>query len=65
VKKLYSGRHLELPEAQVMRAKQVEISSRGKLLGEVEGEMLETGNYRIRIADRPLNVMSNFVDKKS
>ena len=65
VKKLYSGKHLELPEARVMRAKQVEISSSGKLLGEVEGEMLETGHYRICIADKQLNVMSNFVEKKS
>lgn len=65
VKKLYSGRHLELPEAQVLRAKQVEISSQQRLLGEVEGEMLEAGNYRISIAGRRLNVMSNFVEKKS
>ena len=64
VKNLFSGKHISLPEVRVTRTRFVEITADKPLLGEVEGEMLQTGNYRIRIADRRLNVMGFFVEKK-
>lgn len=63
VKNLFSGKHISLPEARVTRTRFVEIRADKPILGEVEGEMLQTGNYRIHIADRRLNVLGNFVEK--
>ena len=65
VKKLFSGKHISLPEVRVTRTRFVEITADKPIFGEVEGEMLKTGDYRISIAGGRLNVMSNFVEKKS
>ena len=48
---------------KVTHTRFVEITADKPILGEVEGEMLQTGNYRIRVADKPLNVLGNFVEK--
>lgn len=63
VKNLFAGKHISLPEVKVTRTRFVEITADKPILGEVEGEMLQTGNYRIRVADKPLNVLGNFVEK--
>ena len=63
VKNLFSGKHIGLPEVKVTHTRFVEIRADKPILGEVEGEMLQTGNYRIRVADKPLNVLGNFVEK--
>ena len=64
VKNLFAGKHITLPEVRVTRTRFVEIMADKPILGEVEGEMLQTGNYRIRIAEGRLNVLGNFVEKK-
>lgn len=63
VKNLFAGKHISLPEVKVTHTRFVEILANSPILGEVEGEMLSTGNYRIRVADKPLNVLGNFVEK--
>lgn len=64
VKRLFSGEHIKMEEVHVIRAKSLGISSNKPLLGEVEGELLTTGNYRITMAPGRLNVLGNFVNKK-
>ena len=63
VKNLFAGKHITLPEVRVTRTRFVEIMADKPILGEVEGEMLRTGNYRIKVASKPLNVLGNFVEK--
>ena len=57
VKKLFSGQHISLPEVKVTRTSYVELTSDQPLLGEVEGEMLTTGNYRIRMEGKRINIL--------
>lgn len=64
VKKLFSGKHITMDEVHIIRSKSLKISSPRPLLGEVEGEMLATGNYHIAMAPGRLNVLGNFVEKK-
>lgn len=64
VKRLFAGEHIKMEEVHIMRTKSLRISSTKPLLGEVEGEMLTTGNYHISMAQGRLNVLGNFVEKK-
>jgi len=49
IKNLFDGSHItKLKEVSVYRTEYLEINSAPYILGEVEGEMLSTGNYRIR-----------------
>lgn len=57
VKNLFSGKHINLPEVKVTRTSFVELTSDQPLLGEVEGEMLATGNYRIRMEGKRINIL--------
>ena len=57
VKNLFSGKHINLPEVKVTRTSYVELTSDQPLLGEVEGEMLATGNYRIRMEEKRINIL--------
>lgn len=57
VKGLYSGKHIAMKEARVLHTNSLKISSPKRLLGEVEGEMLTTGDYHISIAPKQLNVL--------
>ena len=57
VKNLFSGKHINLPEVKVTRTPFVELTSEQPLLGEVEGEMLTTGNYRIRMEGKRINIL--------
>ena len=57
VKNLFSGKHISLPEVKVTRTAFVELTSDQPLLGEVEGEMLTTGNYRIRMEAKRINIL--------
>ncbi len=57
VKNLFSGKHINLPEVKVTRTSYVELTSDQPLLGEVEGEMLATGNYRIRMEAKRINIL--------
>lgn len=59
VKQLFSGEHIKtLPEAKVFKCDTVEITGNPQILGEVEGEMLVKGNYRIYNASKQINVIS-------
>ncbi len=62
VKNLFSGRHVSLPEVKVIKADQVEIAAKNPIFGEVEGEILTKGNYRIRLLPNRLNVLTNRAD---
>ena len=57
VKNLFSGKHIQMPEVTVTRTPFVELTSDQPLLGEVEGEMLTTGNYRIRMEGKRINIL--------
>ena len=57
VKNLFSGKHIQMPEVTVTRTAFVELASDKPLLGEVEGEMLSTGNYRIRMEGKRINIL--------
>ena len=49
IKNLFTGAHVEkLKEVSVNRTDDLEINTEPFILGEVEGEMLTAGNYRIR-----------------
>lgn len=57
VKRLFRGKHIQLKEVRATRTAQVELTSPLPLLGEVEGELLQTGNYRIRLEPKKLNIL--------
>ena len=59
IKNLFKGTHVKkMKEVSVNRTDYLEISAEPPLLGEVEGEMLMTGNYRIRCLPSAINFMS-------
>jgi len=59
-KKIFSGDHIKsIKGVQTWRTDTLEILSDGFLKGEVEGELLETGNYKIKVLPRALNVLTN------
>ena len=59
VKNLFSGKHISLPEVKVFTTRSVEISSKHPIPGEVEGEMLVEGNYRISLETLKINILGN------
>jgi len=58
IKNLFKGDHVkQLKEVSTKRTDYLEINAQPFILGEVEGEMLTTGNYRIRCLDSAINFM--------
>jgi YegS/Rv2252/BmrU family lipid kinase len=57
VGRLFKGKHLHLEEISVHQGAEVELCSTTDLLGEVEGEMLPTGSYKINIQKQALNIL--------
>ena len=58
IKNLFKGTHIKnLKEVSVCRTNYLEIISKPFILGEVEGEMLMTGNYRIRCLASAINFL--------
>ena len=59
IKNLFKGTHVNnLKEVSMYRCNYLEITTDPFILGEVEGELLTTGNYRIRCLDSAMNFMS-------
>ena len=58
INNLFKGTHVKkMKEVSVKRTNYLEISTKHFILGEVEGEMLTTGNYRIRCLASAINFM--------
>lgn len=58
IKQLFSGEHVRtLPEAVVFQSDCVEIEAEQPVWGEVEGEMLMKGTYRIYNAPKQINIL--------
>lgn len=57
VKRLFSGEHIRLKEVSTHKVTEVEIKSTPYCLGEVEGEMLISGDYKISIIPQALNIL--------
>jgi len=58
IKNLFDGSHIKkLKEVSVKRTDYLEINTISHILGEVEGEMLAKGNYRIRCLPSAINLM--------
>ena len=58
IKNLFDGSHVKkLKEVSVKRTNFLEIDTTPHIQGEVEGEMLATGNYRIRCLASAINFM--------
>ena len=58
IKNLFKGTHVKnLKEVSMHRTEYLEINTKPFILGEVEGEMLSTGNYRIRCLGSAINFM--------
>ena len=58
IKNLFDGSHVKkLKEVTVKRTDYLEINTISHILGEVEGEMLAKGNYRIRCLPSAINLM--------
>ncbi|MCK9339473.1 MAG: hypothetical protein M0P38_05715 [Bacteroidales bacterium] len=60
VAKLFDGSHVEhVEEACTFKTNQLEIKSSSPYIpGEVEGELLKRGNYRLTIAAKQINILS-------
>ena len=58
IKNLFNGLHVKkMKEATMKRTDYLEINTTPPILGEVEGEVLTTGNYRIRCLPLAINFM--------
>lgn len=58
--KIFSGDHIKsIKGIRTWQTEQLEIVSDDFLRGEVEGELLETGNYRVELLPRALNVLTH------
>ena len=58
IKNLFKGLHVKkLKEVSMTRTNYLEINTTPFILGEVEGEMLTTGDYRIRCLPSAINLM--------
>ena len=58
IKKLFKGDHVKnLKEVFMYRTDYMEINSEPHILAEVEGEMLATGNYRIRCLSSAIHLL--------
>ena len=59
-KKIFAGNHIHAIEGiKTCRVSHLEVSSEKLLRGEVEGELLPTGNYIIEVVPQKLNVLTN------
>ena len=59
IKNLFKGLHVKkLKEVSMYRTNYLEINTKPFVLGEVEGEMLTTGNYRISCLSSAIHLMS-------
>ena len=58
---VFSGRHIEKSKGlvKVCRAEEASITSETLCRGEVEGELLETGEYKVSILPRAFRVLTN------
>ena len=58
---VFSGRHIEKSKGlvKISRAEDVSITSEALCRGEVEGELLETGEYKVSILPRAFRVLTN------
>ena len=54
---LFSGKHLRLKEVTVFQTDKLTINATPYVMGEVEGEMLVTGDYTVQIDADSLNVL--------
>ena len=63
---VFSGRHIEKSKGlvKISRAEEVSITSEALCRGEVEGELLETGEYKVSILPRAFRVLTNSYDEK-
>jgi YegS/Rv2252/BmrU family lipid kinase len=60
IKNLFKGAHVKkMKEVSMIRTDYLEISTNPPILGEVEGETLTTGNYRLRCLPAAINFMVN------
>ena len=60
IKKLFKGDHVKkLKEVSLIRTNYFEINTEPFILGEVEGELLTAGNYRIRCLASAINCATN------
>jgi diacylglycerol kinase family enzyme len=58
IKNLFKGAHVKkMKEVSMSRTNDLEINAEPFILGEVEGEMLTAGNYRIRCLDSAIHLM--------
>ncbi len=58
IKNLFKGTHVKnLKEVSMYRTDCLEINAKPYILGEVEGEMLSVGNYRIRCINSAINFL--------
>ena len=58
IKNLFKGAHVKkMKEVSTYRTNDLEINAEPFILGEVEGEMLTAGNYRIRCLDSAIHLM--------
>ena len=61
IKNLFKGLHVKkLKEVSMNRTDYLEINTEPFLTGEVEGELLSTGNYRVRCLPSAIHFMCNF-----
>ena len=60
IKNLFKGAHvIKMKEVSMIRTDYLEINTNPPVLGEVEGETLTTGNYRLRCLPAAINFMVN------
>ncbi|MDD2411530.1 MAG: diacylglycerol kinase family lipid kinase [Bacteroidales bacterium] len=57
VPKLFSGKHVHHPKVFHVRSEKCTITPLGRVLGEVEGEMIEEGSYQVEIAAEQLKFL--------
>ena len=58
VQKLFSGKHIHLKEVTQFQTTQLTLHSTEKLLGEVEGELLLPGKFRIKQLPHPIQILT-------
>ena len=58
VKNLYAGKHIAMKEVSTYKAKHISITSAESVVGEVEGEMLKTGEYDISVLPQSIHIMT-------
>ena len=56
--RLFRGTHTKLKEISIERTQEIEIEAKPYLLGEVEGEMLPSGSYKITMLPQAVNTLA-------